>query len=135
MLSVAASGAVVPAFSSEVQAPLLLVVDQPVSDSTGVIKAPTTQDLVITFSRGRDRVSLQLLGGSTTKTLSCTGLSSSSTLIVKAAALAALGAGAQLKAYTIGIGNAPISGWDVKIGTVADAITPDHKAAIAIQVE
>lgn len=135
MLHIAATGAAVPAFSSDLKVPPLLVVDQPVADSSGLIKVPTTQDLVLSFSRGRDGVSLVLLGGSNTKTLSCSGLSSSSTLIVKAAALAAVGSGAQLKAFTVGVDNAPVNGWAVKVGTAAEAITPDHKAAITVQVQ
>ena len=135
ILRVTATGEEVPAFSTDLQVPRLLVVDQPAPDASGMIKVPSSQNLVLSFSRGADRVRLQLLGGSSTKSLSCVGLSSSSTLIVEAAALEALGSGTELKAYTVGVVNALITGWDVKVGTVTDAITPDHKAAITIQIQ
>ena len=135
MLRVAATGGTVPAFSADLNVPKLLVIDQPAPDATGRIKAPATADLVISFSRGVEDVSLQLLGSNQGHTLSCRAPFPSSTLTVQAAALAALGAGAEVSAYTLGVKDAPITGWNVLLGTLTEAMTPDHKAAVSIQVE
>jgi len=135
MLRVAAAGGTVPAFSADLNVPKLLVIDQPAPDASGLIKAPSTADLVISFSRAVEGISLHLLGGNAGHNLSCNAPFPSSTLTVQAAALAALGAGARVTAYTVGVEDAPIPGWKVLLGTLTEAMTPDHTAAVSIQVE
>lgn len=132
-LHVAASGDTVPAFASDLTFPLLLIVDRPVADSTGLIMAPSTDDLVLSYSRGSNDVRLLVIGNSATDAVSCYADSVTS-MTVPSQVLAALGAGTELRTYTVGINHVADAGWDISLATQAEAITPDKKAKITIQI-
>lgn len=134
-LHIMATGAAVPAFSADLMFPKLLLIDEPAADSTGLIKAKTTEDLTLSFSRAVDGVTLIITGSSNSTYLNCTSQASSKTLTVKAAALAALGSGAQLQLYTAGAVSVPVSGWSVLVGASAETATPDLKAPITVQIQ
>ena len=90
---------------------------------------------MISFSRGVDGTSLMLVGSNGTNTLSCSASYPSSTLTVQAAALAVLGSGVRVRTFTTGTKDAAITGWNVLLGTATEAMTPDHKAAVTIQIQ
>ena len=134
MLHIATSGGEVPAFSSDLVVPSPLVIDQPVADSTGLIKVSATQDLVLSFSGGADDIQLMMQGAVGTRIVECTS-TSPGTLTVPEAALAAIGSGTTLYALTVGIANLRVGDWNVLVGTVAEAMTLDHKLAVKIQIQ
>jgi len=132
----AASGATVPAFSTDVTAPLVLLVNSPSYDASGVITASIQKDLVITFSRGTAGVTMDVLATNTNGTLNCSVDSQKGQLTVPAAALAAFGAGNQFSILTSSITSIPVAdSWSIAVGVIMDAMNPDRTQPISVQLQ
>ena len=135
-IHLAATGATVPAFSTDVTAPLVLLVNSPNYDASGIITASIQNDLVITFSRGTAGVTMDVLATSTNGTLNCSVDSQTNQLTIPAAALAAFGAGNQFALYTSGIISIPAgNSWSVAVGVIMDAMNPARTQPISVKLQ
>ena len=130
-----ASGATVPAFSADINVPLVLLVNSPSYDATGVITASIKNDLVIQFSRGTAGVTMDVLATTATGTLSCSVDSQKGQLTIPAAALAALGAGNQFPLLTSGVAEIPVGDWLIAVGAVMNAMNPDRTQVIVVTLQ
>lgn len=133
-LHVSAVGATVPAFSADVTVPIVLLVDSPVADGSGVIAVPVTSDLTIGFSRGAANVKMMVVGSSNAGGLSCEVESTSGTITIPAAALAAIGSGVDLQLITAKLTSITDADWNIDVWTATPAYTADRTNGVTIHV-
>lgn len=133
-IQISALGATVPAFSAQVTTQKPLLVDSPAPDASGIITAPSSSDLTITFSRGAPGAQAVLSGASANNgSLWCESDSTTGRLTVSAAALAALGAGVQLQMLTAQLTTIPDQDWNIDISVLLQAYTSDLKNPVLVQ--
>jgi len=131
-----ALGGTVPAFSADITVPLVLLVNSPSYDASGVITASVKNDLVIQFSRGAAGVTMEVLATTAAGTLDCSVDSQKGQLTIPAGALAAFGAGNQFSLLTSGIAEIPAgNSWSVAVGAVMNAMTPDRTQTITVKLQ
>jgi hypothetical protein len=131
---VSASGAVVPAFETDVTVPLVLLVEAPGVDSLGEIVASQDRDLEITISRGGPGIEIYTQGSSDTGSIICRAASESGKLTIPADALKAIGANTRLPLWTNWSKTITAGQWEITVGSVMGAYTPDHQAVPTIVV-
>jgi hypothetical protein len=130
---ISASGATVPAFSANLTAPLVLLIDSPTPDATGIIHANASSDLVIQFSRGAAGVALfaQNLSAGLPAWLECTSAPNASSMTIPKAALAAVGGPIYL--LTRATQEVVAGDFTVTTGIFMNAYTPDKQNPVTIQ--
>jgi hypothetical protein len=132
---IAANGATVPAFSVDLTAPLVLLVDSPATDNYGSIQASASSDLVIQFSRGTTGVALVALPldfDTSTEYVECTSEPGASSLTIPKAALAV--AGRVLSLLSVATKQIVAGGYTISAGIYMNAFTPDKQHPVTIEI-
>lgn len=128
-LHIAASGATVPAFSSDLTAPLPLLIDSPVPSNTGTISTTSAGALLLKFSRGASDV--MLYAESSDGTIECYSDPGTSTLLIPQSALAGADT---LYLYTLSTRNLTSGDYAITTGILMNALTPDRASSVKIVV-
>lgn len=129
LLHLAASGATVPAFSADLTAPLPLLIDSPVSNSTGTISTNSAGDLLLKFSRGASGV--VLYAESSDGTIECYSEPGANTLTIPQSALAGADT---LNLYTRSARDIAAGPYTVTTSILLNALTPDKASPVKVVV-
>jgi hypothetical protein len=131
-----ASGGTVPAFSVDVTAPLVLLIDSPTPSATGNIQASASSDLVIQFSRGATGVVLfaQIYARGSAQTLECTSPVGASSLTIPKAALGSF-VGGSIGLYTRAVQDRVVGDFTVTTGIYMNAYTTNKQSPVVIDVQ
>lgn len=130
-----ASGGAVPAFSQEVDVPLLLLLSQPAT--TGSAQVSRASDLVLTWTRGAADVFFSVIAGGArvdgkpgTASLSCQFPSEPGAGTISSALLQRLKTGETLKPVTVHEVQSKAGAYDLLLGVTVDVRTADKSASV-----
>jgi hypothetical protein len=145
-LTVSTNGGDIPAFSVDLQAPLLLLVDQPTKPTlvptTVAVAAPHTAPLTLTWTRGAPGVymvaqglAIQGFGGLGRVNARCFFDSRAGTGTIPAAVLSDVMVGQQFVLLTATAAVVQAGAQKVTVWLIGEALTPDKKNDVALDVQ
>ncbi len=133
-----AAGGKLPAFDATVVFPLLLLLEQPVTEA-GRLKISSRDDLALVWSRGEPDVQLWLEAVGTDPAsppqVTCRFDSAQGRGTIPKAALAALGPGAVLKLLTVRRQPIQHGSFTTTLMVATEVATPDKKNTVSIEME
>jgi hypothetical protein len=131
---IAASGAVIPAFATDISIPLTLLIDSPAPDANGLITASVSRDLVLKFSRGSAGVDLFLQSSGGDGSVTCQAKSESGSVTIPKEALAIIG-GTHAQLWTFGNKTIAAGDWSIIVGSLMEAYTPDKSHYVTLTAQ
>jgi hypothetical protein len=135
-VTVTTTGGVVPAFSDQIDYPLLLLLTNPLpADVTSVITVPANQDFTLGWDRGTAGVSFLLESDPSLATfIACSVPSELGTFTLPASILAMVPSGAQLYPYTEATHSVVTGNYDVTVVLAGTVMWPDKMHRVMLQV-
>jgi hypothetical protein len=135
-VTVTTTGGVVPAFTDQLDYPLLLLLTNPVpADVTSVITVPTNQDLALAWDRGTAGVSFLLESDTSLGTfIDCDVPSQMGAFILPASTLAMVPGGAKLNLYTVASHSIFAGNYNVSELVGGTVVWPDKAHRVMLQL-